>query len=223
VLPFELLIVIERHFYDIIVDLPTIRWHTNRRLLSRSSDLDYPMSMSAASHLAENLQQLRQTHRLTQAKLAALSGVPRATIAMIETGEANPTLSVLSRLSAGLQATLDELVSKPRPLVAVFQRGTLPTRSKAGVEVRGLLPHPLPGLEISRMELQPGANLQGVPHRPGTREYLACERGQVTLRAAGETFVAAAGDVISFLGDQRHSYQNKGSLVAVAYSVVSLS
>jgi len=34
------------------------------------------------------------------------------------------------------------------------------------------LPETLPGLDIERMELPPGASMTGTPHAPGTREYL---------------------------------------------------
>jgi quercetin dioxygenase-like cupin family protein len=62
-----------------------------------------------------------------------------------------------------------------------------------------------------------------VPHTPGTREYLACEAGQIILIASGESFTLEAGDVVVFRGDQRHSYQNPGTRPAVGYSVVLLT
>ena len=72
------------------------------------------------------------------------------------------------------------------------------------------------------MELAPGARMAGIPHRPGTREYLACESGRISLGVAGQHFELAAGDVLVFRGDQRHSYANRGGQVAVGYSVVML-
>ena len=89
--------------------------------------------------------------------------------------------------------------------------------------VSKLLPDPIPGMEIDRMELRPGARMTGVPHRPGTREYLTCERGELTLRAAGEKFVLQPGDVAAFDGDQPHSYHNTGSTEAIGFSVVTLA
>jgi quercetin dioxygenase-like cupin family protein len=63
----------------------------------------------------------------------------------------------------------------------------------------------------------------GVPHTPGTREYLTCESGTLVLTAAGESWSLKPGDVVSFRGDQRHGYANPGSRVAVGYSVVVLA
>ena len=78
-------------------------------------------------------------------------------------------------------------------------------------------------MEIDRIELPPRVKMTGVPHTPGTREYLTVESGAITLVAAGESFELEVGDVIAFRGDQRHSYANPGTKVAVGYSVVVLA
>ena len=76
---------------------------------------------------------------------------------------------------------------------------------------------------IERMELPAGASMTGVPHTPGTREYLTCERGTVRLSAGGQRWELAPGDVVVFRGDQRHAYANPGQTAAVGYSVVVLA
>ncbi|MBZ0118325.1 MAG: cupin domain-containing protein, partial [Sandaracinaceae bacterium] len=81
---------------------------------------------------------------------------------------------------------------------------------------------PVPGVAIERMELPPGARMAGTPHTPGTREYLTCERGRIALIASGDRFTLEPGDVVAFRGDQRHSYHNEDSALAVGYSVVLL-
>ncbi|HEU4387861.1 MAG TPA: cupin domain-containing protein, partial [Blastocatellia bacterium] len=76
--------------------------------------------------------------------------------------------------------------------------------------------------ELDRMELPPGSQMIGVPHRMGTREYLACESGRVELVVSGERHELLPGDVVVFRGDQKHSYANKGAKEAVAYSAIVL-
>ena len=63
----------------------------------------------------------------------------------------------------------------------------------------------------------------GVPHTPGTREYLTCERGTITLVASGERVTLSEGDVVGFRGDQKHSYENPSAATSIAYSVVVLA
>jgi transcriptional regulator with XRE-family HTH domain len=174
-------------------------------------------------HLAKNVRALRVARGLTQAQLAKLADVPRATWTHLESGAANPTLSVLMRVAAALQVSLEELVSPPRATAKRFSRDELPVRRRGAVSVRKLLPDPLPGLEIERMELPPGARMTGTPHRAGTREYLTCESGVIALAASGERFLVEAGDVVVFRGDQPHSYHNEARHPAVGYSVVCIA
>jgi transcriptional regulator with XRE-family HTH domain len=181
---------------------------------------------SLTANLAGNLRAVRERRGLTQSQLARLSGIPRSTVANIETGISNPTLSVLARLAAALRLSLEELLSAPRAPCRLYPRGTLPveSRGKGGrVRVHKLLPHPIPGMEIDRLELAPRERFAGVPHRPGTQEYLTCETGSLTLWVSGQRFDLSPGDVATFPGDQRHSYQNDGDTTAVGFSVVTLA
>lgn len=181
------------------------------------------MADSLAERLGKNLKQLRQARALTQQRIAKLAGIPRATWSHLESGLGNPTLAVLARVSEVLQVSLEELIASPRAALAHFPKGTLPIKMRGGVRVDKLLPDPLPGMEIDRLELPPRSRMIGIPHTPGTREYLTCERGSIVLVAAGERVTVDAGDVVAFRGDQRHSYENGGATVAVGYSVVVLA
>ena len=152
-----------------------------------------------------------------------LAEVPRPTWATVESGSSNPTLGVLVKISSALQVSIEELIGPPRQVGRIYRRDELRTRSRSGVTVRKLLPEKLAGLEIERMDLPAGTHLRGVPHTPGTREYLTCERGAVQLSAGGETFELGPGDVVVFRGDQKHAYHNPGTRDAVAYSFVALA
>jgi len=91
------------------------------------------------------------------------------------------------------------------------------------VMLRKLLPDRIPGVLIDRMELPPRGRMTGVPHMTGTREYLTCETGEIVLAVGGEQWRLSPGDVMTFRGDQRHSYANPGARAAVGYSVVLLA
>ena len=178
---------------------------------------------TVAGHLAANVKQLRSARGFTQQQMARICGLPRATWANLETGSANPTLAVLHRVAGALQVTLEELLAPPRAVSRFYPRDAVPTRMRGQVSVRQLLPDPIPGSEIARMEFAPLARLVGVPHTPGTREYLTCESGEIALVVGGETFHLRPGDVVTFRADQRHSYANPARAPAVGYSVVLLA
>lgn len=175
-----------------------------------------------AARLATNIRALRDGRGLTQAQLAKLSGLPRATWANLESGVANPTLSVLHKVAVALQVSFEELIAAPRTGTKFHARETLPTRQRGDATVRKLLPERIAGAEIDRIELPPHGRMVGVPHTPGTREFLTCERGRVVLTASGETFTLREGDVVAFRGDQKHAYSNPDAAIAVAWSVVLL-
>ncbi|MBL8627944.1 MAG: helix-turn-helix domain-containing protein [Myxococcales bacterium] len=176
---------------------------------------------AASDHLAANVRAIREARGMSQQQIAALAGIPRATWSHLESGMANPTLAVLTRVADALQVRLDELLASPRSPVRHVRASELPSRQKGTVRIRKLLPEPLPGLDLERLVLPAGARMAGVPHAPGTREYLACERGVVELFASGETFRLEVGDLVVFRGDQRHGYYNPGRDEAVAYSVIA--
>jgi transcriptional regulator with XRE-family HTH domain len=155
--------------------------------------------------------------------MASLAGVPRATWANLESGTANPTLSVLDRVAQAFQVSLEELVSTPKAACAFYPSASLEVQRRGAALIRKLLPDPIPGVEIDRFELPMGVRMAGVPHTPGTREYLMCESGNIELVAAGEHWVLGPGDVVVFRGDQRHSYTNRGRGTAIAYSVVLIA
>ena len=182
-----------------------------------------PRSEDPAAHLGRNLSSLREARGLTQQQIAKLAGLPRATWANLESGAANPTLAVLVRAAQSLQVRLEELIEPPRRIGRLYKADALPSRSRGAITIRKLLPETIAGLEIERMEMPVGSAMAGVPHTPGTREYLTCERGRIELSAAGVSFTLDPGDVVVFRGDQRHGYRNVGPTAAIAYSVVAFA
>jgi len=180
------------------------------------------MQDAIAEYIAQNVKELRQSRNLSQEQLSRLSGVPRPTWSNLESGTANPTVSVLAKVAAALQVPVEELISPPKAQAKLYRANSIPKQRRGGVLIRKLLPDHLQGLELDRMELPPGSQMTGVPHRMGTREYLACESGQVELVVSGEKYELAPGDVVVFRGDQKHSYANRGAKGAVAYSAIVL-
>ena len=178
-----------------------------------------------SGNLAENIVSLREKRKLSQAALARLTGIPRSTIAHIESGSGNPSLANLSRLSAALRVSVEELLSRaqPRCQLVAAKDVRVQRRSQGGAAIHKLLPDPIPGMEIDKMEIDRGARFSGVPHTQGTKEYMTCVKGEVTVTVLGEKFRVGEGDVLAFPGDQPHSYHNSGEGKAVCFSVVSLA
>jgi len=181
------------------------------------------MDEPVAANIANNIRQLREARGHTQQQLAERAGVPRPTWTNLESGTANPTVAVLVKVANALQVRVEELIGPPKAAAKLYPAATLPERKRGKVLVRKLLPEAMPGLDLERLEMAAGATMTGVPHTPGTREYLTCESGVVELTAAGQTWRLEPGDVVVFRGDQKHGYRNPGRRRATAYSVVAFA
>ena len=167
------------------------------------------MDKSVPAHLARNLLSLRQVRSLTQEVLAKTAGVPRSTIANLESGEGNPSLAVLVKVASALGAPIDELLAAPRAKVRKWAAKDLSSRSRGrGVTTRPLVPEPVPEEILELMQFEPDAALGGTPHLPGTREFFSCLEGAVTIYVAGERYDVRAGEVLAFPGNVAHSYRN---------------
>lgn len=180
---------------------------------------------SLSKHLGLNLATLREKRNLTQAGLAKLSGVPRSTVTHLESGEGNPSLANLARIAGALSVSLEELLARPRAHCQLIRAAEVPgqKRSQGTATVFKLLPDPIPGMEIDRLEIEAGGRMGGIPHVDGTKEYLTVVQGEITVQVAGEAYRVGPGDVLAFPGDQAHSYLNSGSKKAIGFSVVALA
>lgn len=177
-----------------------------------------------AQGLAHNLTDLRQRRNLTQEALAKLVGLPRSTIANLESGVGNPSLINLARLSSALHMPIENLLTPKRAACTLISAQEIPMqeRSQGQVKVFKLLPDNLPNMDIDRIEIQPGSQMKGIPHPAGTKEYFHCLQGEMTVSVLGSHHTVKKGDVLAFPGETNHVYHNKGKTVAIGMSVVAL-
>jgi XRE family transcriptional regulator, regulator of sulfur utilization len=169
----------------------------------------YTAAETTAQHLARNLISLRHARNLTQGALAKAAGVPRSTVANVESGLGNPSLAVLVKIAAALAVPMDELLAAPHAKVRHWSAADVNTQTRGhGVAMRALVPEPVPQELLSIMDFAPGAVMGGTPHLPGTREYFTCLEGSVAIFVAGARHTLQAGDVLGFPGNVAHSYQN---------------
>ncbi len=178
-----------------------------------------------AAHLARNLAALRHARALTQEALARGAGLPRSTIANLESGGGNPSLVVLVKVAGALGVPIDELLASPRARVRRWPAAEVAVGRKGrGVTIRALVPESVPDELMDVMDFEPGGSMGGTPHLPGTREFFTCLDGHVQIVVAGLRYDLHPGDVLGFPGNQPHFYQNADALApARGISVVILA
>lgn len=178
-----------------------------------------------SAHLANNVVELRQKRNLTQSVLANLAGVPRSTIANIESGRGNPSLANLAKISDALQTPIDELLSPKLASCTIMSASETPVleRSQGQVKIFKLLPDKSTNTNIERLEFQPGGIFKGTPHFAGTKEYFHGVQGEITVRVSGTDYIVRKGDTLSFPGQMAHTYMNNGKSIAIGFSVIVLA
>jgi transcriptional regulator with XRE-family HTH domain len=180
-------------------------------------------------HIGPRVRALRDAMDLSLRDLAERSGVSAPMLSQVERGETSPTLSVASRIAAGLELRLSQLLRLDESGTVTIvreadrRRGGSPERGHA-VEV---LTAPLPGqrAELSRHTLAAGARTGGAGdppmHEPGSREIALVEHGSVVLDIDGDRHDLAAGDCVTFDADLPHHFENPGPGEAALLAVVS--
>jgi mannose-6-phosphate isomerase-like protein (cupin superfamily) len=161
--------------------------------------------------------------------MAARSGVSAPMLSQVERGETSPTLTVATRIAAGLNLRLSQLLR--------LDEGDSVTIVRAFARVRGgnarrghrfeVLTAAQPGqrAELSRHTLGPGGATGAADdppmHEPGSRETALIERGGVELYCDGQRYELNDGDCVTFDADLPHHFENPGEEEAAFLAVVS--
>ncbi|HWK18706.1 MAG TPA: XRE family transcriptional regulator [Solirubrobacteraceae bacterium] len=186
------------------------------------------MSAVAAESLGVRVKALRDAMDLSLRDLAERSGVSAPMLSQVERGETSPTLQVASRIAAGLELRLSQLLRLDEDGAVTVVRSSERRHGPAGARHRyEILTPPLPGqrAELSRHVLASGAQTGGAGdppmHEPGSRETALVEQGTVVLLCDGERHELSAGDCVTFDADLPHHFENPGTTEAVLLAVVS--
>jgi XRE family transcriptional regulator, regulator of sulfur utilization len=189
------------------------------------------MSTSAITQngIGSRIRALREAMDLSLRDLAERSGVSAPMLSQVERGETSPTLHVATRIAAGLELRLSQLLRLDEDGAVTVVRAN--ERRKGPANLGGhsyeILTPPLPGqrAELSRHTLAPGA-VTGGPgdppmHEPGSRETALVERGTVVLHCDGRRYELLDGDCVTFDADLNHHFENPGPEEAVLLAVLS--
>lgn len=181
--------------------------------------------VSLSRNLAQKINELRSKRGLTQAELALQADVPRSTIANLESGTGNPSLVNLAKISKALNISIEMLLTPTKANCKIIKADELKilTRSQGEVTITKLLPDPIHGMEIDKIEINPGFKMRGIPHAAGTREFFHCLHGELRIHVEGEFYDLTKGDVLAFPGETHHAYENLGKTKVLGLSVVAIA
>src|SRR3712207_2299006 len=185
--------------------------------------------MESQIHIGPRVRALREAMDLSLRELADRTGVSAPMLSQVERGETSPTLAVATRIAAGLELTLSQLLRLDESEgVTVVRRQE---RRQGGAAGSGhayeVLTPPLPGqrAEVSVHTLAPGAATGGPGdpsmHEPGSRETALVTHGGVRLLIDDAAHELREGDAVTFDADLPHHFENPGDAEAEILAVVS--
>ena len=165
--------------------------------------------------LGSRIRQERVRKSLSLDALARQAKVSRSMLSAVERGEKVPSVLVLDQIAAGLGTTISRLIgehsgAENHRVVLLPKASQDAVQDPAGWRQRVLSPVlPKVDFEFVRASLGPRAHAGAyLPHNPGSREYVAVERGTLRLILDGDEFVLHKGDSIYFAGDCLHAFEN---------------
>jgi transcriptional regulator with XRE-family HTH domain len=162
--------------------------------------------------LGERIRDERARRNLSLEELAKKARVSRSMLSAVERGEKAPSVLILDQIATGLGTSIARLLASEREGRIVVLRAGEQDRAvdPSGWERRILSPV-LPNVEFEfmRTTLSSGVNAGAfLPHNPGSREYVAVERGTLRLTLDGEVYLLKKGDSIYYAGDCIHEFEN---------------
>lgn len=166
--------------------------------------------------IARRVAALRKSGQLTFDALAARSDISKGMLVQIEQGRANPSISTLCKLAAGLRVSVADLVNgadQASRAVRIVPPGTAPVlwQGPKGGSATLLVGAEGPDmLELWDWCLMPGERFESRPHPAGTQELLNVIEGTLALEIDGRSHLVAAGASASARTDCAHAYASHG-------------
>ena len=177
--------------------------------------------------VGERVRHLRQAMDLSLRDLAERSGVSAPMLSQVERGETSPTIAVASKIAAGIDLSLSQLLRLDEGHnVFITRAGDRRTRCKRGHAIEEITP-PLPGqrADVSAHTLEAGAATGGPDdppmHEPGARETAVVLEGSIDLFIDGGRHELGPDDSVTFDADLPHHFENNGKTDARFLAVVA--
>ena len=173
--------------------------------------------------LAANIRKLRTSMKMTQARLAKKAGLPRATVALLESKRGNPSINSVVAIARAMGVGVDDLMNEERASsTTIVRRSDMRQTEMAEGRFMATVVSPINSKHILMQEISmmPGCSCKGKPHPIGSQEYFLCNEGEATVVVDGTPNEVKAGDLIFFQGNLPHYYHNSTNRPVHAFSVV---
>jgi transcriptional regulator with XRE-family HTH domain len=171
-----------------------------------------------SNHIARRVRTLRLARVWSLGALAERSGLSKTNVARIESGDGNPSIETLLRLTEALDITLGSLIAAERPAGTSVVRaaGAAYVRSQSGLQGRNVWSDGRDRrVETHELLLEPGVDYHSKAHPPGTEELVVCVSGSLEVGPEGHEVALGERDAARFPADLPHRYHSEDGCVAL--------
>jgi len=163
---------------------------------------------AAAGGVARAIRAHREARGWSLSALARETGLSKTLLSTLESGEGNPSLETMWRLTRAFAIPLGTLLgADDPPEVRVIRAADGPTlRSEGGLVARLVLAEGRSHrTEVYEATLDAGMEYVSM-HPPGTEELVYCVEGALDAGPRGREVALTLGDAVAFPGDLTHRY-----------------
>ncbi|EKT52917.1 helix-turn-helix domain-containing protein [Providencia burhodogranariea] len=163
------------------------------------------MDKKINTKIGQKVRLLRQARHLSLNELARLSGISKAALSKLESGDSNPRIDTLESIAIALRFPLSDLFTRqheayPYLVKSEPQQGDYSQQFKFRINMGNIS-------EIWQLNMKRGAIINSPAHMNGTREHIMLHTGSLMLRLKDkQTVLLEEGDFYAFSGDVPHSY-----------------
>jgi transcriptional regulator with XRE-family HTH domain len=175
------------------------------------------------SIVANNLKRIREEMKLSYEKVAEITGVSKAMLRQIETGESSPTINTVWKIATGLKIPYTSIINIPQPDTFVVLKSEIQPQVEDDGKYRVYSVFPSEDgrrFEIYTVELRKGCSFCSSAHGERTQEFITVHEGVLTLCVDNEEYIVKKGDSIKFRADKVHSYHNTADELTVIDMVI---
>ena len=174
--------------------------------------------------VANNLQTIRESRKLSLDRLSELTGVSKSMLCQIETGKSSPTIGTIWKIANGLKVSFTSLLRKPavEAKVRSFTGGKPLTAESEHYRVFPLIPfEPEQSYETYYFEMDPDTVFSGEPHEGNVYEYVFVIKGQLAIKVEGKNFNINENQFLQFQANYPHEYKTIGKKMVAAIMQIS--
>ena len=155
--------------------------------------------------IGQKVRLLRQARNLSLNELSHLSGISKAALSKLESGDSNPRVDTLEAIAIALRFPLGDLFTRQHETYPYFVKSS-PSENDYSQQFKFRINMGNVS-EIWQLSMKRGSVINSPAHISGTHEHILVHSGSLMLRLNNsQSIVLEAGDFYAFSGHFPHAY-----------------